>query len=52
MKLYDLFLKHDCTMIEINPMAEDANGIGECGTVGTPEDPPGKGLGDACCLNR
>ncbi len=28
-KLYDLFLKCDCTLIEINPLAEDVNGNGE-----------------------
>lgn len=27
-RLYDLFLKYDCTMIEINPMAEDRKGNG------------------------
>lgn len=27
-KLYDLFLKSDCTLIEINPLAEDVNGNG------------------------
>lgn len=27
-KLYDLFLKHDATMLEINPMAEDRKGNG------------------------
>ena len=26
--LYDIFLKYDCTLIEINPMAEDAGGQG------------------------
>lgn len=28
MKLYELFLKHDATMLEINPMAEDRKGNG------------------------
>lgn len=27
-KLYDLFLASDCTLIEINPLAEDVNGQG------------------------
>lgn len=27
-KLYYLFLKYDATMIEINPMVEDASGVG------------------------
>jgi len=27
-KLYQLFLKHDCTLLEINPMAEDNEGKG------------------------
>jgi len=27
-KLYNLFLKYDATMIEINPMVEDASGAG------------------------
>ena len=27
-KLYELFIKHDSTMIEINPMAEDSTGKG------------------------
>lgn len=27
-KLYNLFLKYDATMIEINPMVEDASGVG------------------------
>eukprot|EP01137_Pigoraptor_chileana_P035563 Opistho-2@29784 len=26
LRLYDLFIKHDSTMVEINPMAEDASG--------------------------
>lgn len=25
-KLYNLFIKYDATMIEINPLAEDSNG--------------------------
>lgn len=29
-KLYNLFLKYDATMLEINPMAEDRKGNGEC----------------------
>ncbi|XP_029458734.1 succinate--CoA ligase [ADP-forming] subunit beta, mitochondrial isoform X1 [Rhinatrema bivittatum] len=29
-KLYDLFLKYDATMIEINPMVEDSSGIVMC----------------------
>lgn len=28
-KLYNLFLKYDATMIEINPMVEDASGVGK-----------------------
>ena len=24
--LYDVFIKYDATMVEINPLAEDANG--------------------------
>ena len=28
-KLYNIFVEHDCTLIEINPMAEDASGKGE-----------------------
>ena len=28
-KLYDLFMKHDATMLEINPMAEDRKGNGK-----------------------
>lgn len=28
-KLYALFMKHDATMLEINPMAEDRKGNGE-----------------------
>ena len=27
-KLYDIFIKYDATLIEINPMAEDATGVG------------------------
>ena len=27
-KLYELFIKHDATMLEINPMAEDRKGEG------------------------
>lgn len=27
-KLYDLFIKSDCNLIEINPMAEDSEGDG------------------------
>ena len=27
-KLYEIFIKHDSTMIEINPMAEDSTGKG------------------------
>lgn len=27
-KLYNLFLKYDATMVEINPMVEDADGEG------------------------
>lgn len=29
MKLYDMFIKSDCSLIEINPMAEDVNGKGK-----------------------
>lgn len=28
-KLYKLFIDSDCTMVEINPMAEDVNGKGD-----------------------
>ena len=28
-RLYDLFMKHDCTMIEINPLAEGTDGQGK-----------------------
>ena len=28
-KLYDLFLKYDATMVEINPMVEDSDGAGK-----------------------
>ena len=28
-RLYDLFMKHDCTMIEINQMAEGTDGQGK-----------------------
>lgn len=28
-KLYNLFLKYDATMVEINPMVEDADGKGK-----------------------
>ena len=31
-KLYEIFLRYDCTMIEINPMAEDASGKGMVGS--------------------
>lgn len=27
-KLYNLFLKYDATMVEINPMVEDSDGVG------------------------
>lgn len=27
-KLYDLFIKYDASMVEINPMVEDSSGIG------------------------
>jgi succinyl-CoA synthetase beta subunit len=29
-KLYNMFIKHDCTLVEINPMAEAANGSVYC----------------------
>lgn len=29
-KLYEMFLKYDCTLLEINPMAEDVNGKVYC----------------------
>jgi succinyl-CoA synthetase beta subunit len=25
--LYELFVKADCTMVEVNPLAEDSNGV-------------------------
>jgi succinyl-CoA synthetase beta subunit len=28
-KLYNLFLKYDATMVEINPMVEDSDGAGK-----------------------
>lgn len=28
-KIYNLFIKFDATMVEINPMVEDATGIGK-----------------------
>uniref|UniRef100_A0ACB8GEQ0 Beta' subunit n=1 Tax=Sphaerodactylus townsendi TaxID=933632 RepID=A0ACB8GEQ0_9SAUR len=28
-KIYDLFIKFDATMVEINPMVEDSTGIGK-----------------------
>jgi succinyl-CoA synthetase beta subunit len=28
-KLYNLFLKYDATMVEINPMVEDSDGKGK-----------------------
>lgn len=28
LKLYDVFIKYDASMLEINPMVEDASGIG------------------------
>lgn len=28
-KLYNLFLKYDATMVEINPMVEDSDGSGK-----------------------
>lgn len=27
-KLYNLFIKYDASMVEINPMVEDSSGIG------------------------
>lgn len=30
MKMYNLFIEKDATLIEINPMCEDAEGNGEC----------------------
>lgn len=32
-KLYDMFIKSDCSLIEINPIAEDDNGNGMCQLV-------------------
>lgn len=32
-KLYNLFLKYDATMIEINPMVEDASGVGNVSSI-------------------
>uniref|UniRef100_A0A669EN52 Succinate--CoA ligase [ADP-forming] subunit beta, mitochondrial n=1 Tax=Oreochromis niloticus TaxID=8128 RepID=A0A669EN52_ORENI len=29
-KLYNLFIKYDASMVEINPMVEDSSGIGRC----------------------
>jgi len=28
-KLYDMFMAKDCTLLEINPMAEDTHGTGD-----------------------
>lgn len=28
-KLYNMFMQYDCTQVEINPMAEAANGKGK-----------------------
>ncbi len=28
LKLYDVFIKYDASMLEINPMVEDSSGIG------------------------
>lgn len=28
LKLYDVFIKYDASMVEINPMVEDSSGIG------------------------
>jgi len=28
-KLYEMFVSKDCTLLEINPMAEDTEGIGD-----------------------
>jgi len=28
-KLYDMFMSKDCTLLEINPIAEDAQGTGD-----------------------
>lgn len=28
MKLYNLFIKYDASMVEINPMVEDSSGMG------------------------
>lgn len=28
-KLYNVFIKYDASMLEINPMVEDASGVGE-----------------------
>lgn len=32
-KLYNLFLKYDATMIEINPMVEDSSGVGNVSSL-------------------
>lgn len=29
-KLYNLFIKYDASMVEINPMVEDSSGTGTC----------------------
>lgn len=29
LKLYDVFIKYDASMVEINPMVEDSSGIGK-----------------------
>jgi len=31
MKLYAMFLEKDCTLLEINPIAEDTHGTGNSG---------------------
>lgn len=32
-KLYNLFLKYDATMVEINPMVEDSDGAGKVSSL-------------------
>lgn len=29
-KLYEFFLKYDCSLLEINPIAETSDGVGNC----------------------
>ena len=33
LRLYSLFLKYDASLIEINPLVEDASGIGKTSAI-------------------